>query len=198
MHYARTVAPTVEPVSLQEAKAHLRVNFTDDDALIAIYIKTAVAWLEGSGIARDGVLGGVMVNQTWRLAVDGPTISGVIPIEHGPVISITEIRAIKDGVATVWPATNYRLGRDGSTAFVILSSTGSWPDRDDREDALQITYLAGYGEAPADVPAPLRAAIMLMVGHFYANREAGASGRELVEIPFGVAELIAPYRALGI
>ena len=60
-------APPANPLSLEEAKAHLRVDHTDEDDLIEIYIKAATDYIDG----RSGFLGRCIVRQTWRLVIDG-------------------------------------------------------------------------------------------------------------------------------
>jgi uncharacterized phiE125 gp8 family phage protein len=57
----RTVAPASTPVSLSEAKAHLRVTSSAEDAVIQMYLDAAVSYLDGWA----GVLGRCMVTQTW-------------------------------------------------------------------------------------------------------------------------------------
>jgi uncharacterized phiE125 gp8 family phage protein len=74
-----------------------------------------------------------------------------------------------------------------------------WPATADRPDAVRVTMTAGYG-GPADVPAPLRAAILLMTGDLYRFRESVAVGAAVAELPVStsVGALIAPYRRVGL
>ena len=59
-------APLVEPISLEEAKAHLRVSHDDDDAIIQLYIQAARSYIDG----EHGFLGRCLVTQTWLLTID--------------------------------------------------------------------------------------------------------------------------------
>jgi uncharacterized phiE125 gp8 family phage protein len=56
-----------------------------------------------------------------------------------------------------------------------------------------VRFVAGYGANPGDVPEPLRQAMLLLIGHYYENREAVAAGT-LTELPFAVASLVFPFR----
>lgn len=72
-----------------------------------------------------------------------------------------------------------------------------WPGSYHREDAVSVTYVAGYGNADA-VPAPIKAAILLIVGHLYENREASTVGVSAELLPMAVDALLAPYRRVGL
>lgn len=187
----RTVAPAEAPVSLDEAKAHCRVDFDDDNALIAALISAAVGHLDGWA----GVLGRALVTQTWRqdYACFNPT-GFRLPL--GPAASITSIQYYDvAGIQQTLDAENYLLVADSLGPIVLPASSTSWPSTARRPDAVSVTYVAGT--PAADVPAPIKAAILLLVGHWYANREAVAENT-LAALPMAVDALIAPYRRVGI
>lgn len=187
-------APTMLPVSLAEAKAHLRVEdaVTEDDALIEGLIAAATDHLDG----WTGILGRCLVEQEWRYNSDVSGSCIILPL--GPVI---EIVSVTSGTDTIDPA-NYTLKTDaGGRSRVEFGVSASGP--------VSITYKAGYATIAQDdgppvvpaqstVPAALKVAILLLVGNWYANREAMVVGSSVEKLPFAVESLIAPYRRVGV
>ncbi len=189
VRYTLATAPATDVVSLEAAKAHLRVDSAGDDALIKSLVAAATAHLDG----RAGILGRAIVSQTWRLDVRAP-VSGCIPIDMVGVSSIASVKYLAAGVEQTWTASEYRLGARGLRSFVEPGAGFSWPSADDQEDAYRVSFVAGWPEA--EVPAPIKAAILLMVGDLYENRETVAVGAAASSIPMipTVDRLIAPYR----
>lgn len=185
-----TTAPAANVVSLEEAKAHARLDAPEEDALLAGFIATAAARLDGF----DGILGRALLTQTWAADLPGFPKGDMIRLPLGPAQSITSITYFDSGGASqTFGANNYRLHEDRHGPFVRLASGSTWPDTETRDDAVTITWAAGYGDNPGDVPEPLRTAIALIAAHLFENREATATA-DLAELPLGAADLIAPYR----
>lgn len=203
-YYASHVAsligsPDTAPVTLALVKQHLRVDHTEDDALIQVYIDAATAHLDG----LSGVLGRAIVNQNWRLTVpysDAPIGTDKLYL---PVLSARELLAVKyyNALNALVTATlsDFAIVANSSWAYVVPANGADWPVFYDRHDALIIEWKAGFGDID-DVPASLKAAIFLMVGDMYRNRETVAMGGQVSEIPMSstVNSLIAPYRFVGI
>lgn len=185
--------PTVLPVSLDEAKRHLRVDHDLDDVQIGIAIEAATRHLDG----YTGILGRAMLTQTWRDFASTWPASRAIPLSLSPVASITSITSRdSDGlVTTLALGTDYRLVSGMSyRPFILLARDAALPSPACEPDAVKIDYIAGYGEASA-VPAPLRHAILMMVGDMYRFTESAAHGAMAgVPISATVDRLIAPYR----
>lgn len=186
----RITAPAVPPVSLAEAKAHLRVDSTDEDALITGLVASATAHLDG----YTGILGRAVVTQTWRLDVDEFPIDAIdLPLT--PVQSVTSVVYIdRDDVAQTLDPTLYDLVTRAGTTRVERPRTSLWPATARRPDAVRVTFVVG--DAVADVPAPIKSAALLIVGDLYHNREA-AGPQALAPNP-AVHALIAPYRRVGL
>jgi uncharacterized phiE125 gp8 family phage protein len=180
-------APSLTMVSLAEAKAHCKVDFSDDDALITSLIQAATSYLDG----YSGVLGRALLPQTWRQDYDG--FYDVMRLPVGPVQSVTSViyQDVSGGDQTL-NASQYVLLTDDYGAYVQLSATGVWPNVGTRADAVRITYLAG---SAAVIPA-IRMAALLLIGHWYANREAVVTGTISGDLLLGVDALIAPYRIM--
>lgn len=172
--------PAVEPVTLMEAKSHVRVEIADDDNLITALITTA-----RESIERE--IGRSMMTQTLRETVDGGRET--IRLERAPVQAVTSVTLTDSNgtVSTIQP--NQYVEADGAMKYLY----GPWPIGRGFQ-AIQVDYLAGYGDAANDVPNPLKQAVLMLIGHFYENREAINIGNIVTELPFGVKVLIQPYK----
>lgn len=189
----RTVDPADTPVSLTEAKAHLRVDFDDDDDLITALIGVAVDHVDG----WSGILGRALMTQTWRQDFNCFRPSLRLPL--APAASITSITYLDPNgdQQTVDPA-NYALWADGAGPLVYFVTGFAYPAISIEGKAVSVTYVAGYGDADA-VPAPIKAAILLLVGQWYENREAAIIAPGTMQtLPFAVDALLAPYRRVGV
>ncbi|MFK4047239.1 head-tail connector protein [Roseomonas mucosa] len=158
--------PADEPVTLEMARAHLRVDQTDEDTLIAAYLTAARE-------AVEEATGRALVTQVWEVSFDAAEVALGQPIllPKQPVTAISSVYSTFPGqaAALVDPAT-YMLGPGG------LIALGSWPVGD-----LAIQFTAGYG-APGAVPRALVAAILLGLGELYESREA-STAKALTENP---------------
>ena len=120
-----------------------------------------------------------------------PPANGRLALHHDPVIAVTEVAYVDEADAvTVLDPADYR-SIEGEPWSLLAPLGGSWPSAAARDDAVRVRYLAGY-EA-GDCPPELQAAVLLMLGHLYANREA-VSERAGGEVPFGVEALCSPFR----
>jgi uncharacterized phiE125 gp8 family phage protein len=185
----RTVAPTEAPVTLASAKAHLRVDHSDEDTLIQALIDAAVAHLDG----WSGVLGRALVTQTWRQTYDAFEDRLRLPMPAASVTSLTYVDA--DGLTVTLAVEAYVLLTDALGSFVEPAHGLTWPGTRDQSGAVAVTFTCG--EPGSSVPAPIKAAILLMVGDLYANREAVVTGTIVTSNPT-VDALIAPYRRVGV
>lgn len=183
-------APTSEPVTVTDAKAHLNVIGSDQDTLITAYTAAARQHLDG----RDGILGRALMPQTWELVLDAFPC-GAVRIPLPPLQSVTSIKYLDAaGVEQTLSTSAYAVDADGEPGWVSPVST--WPQTFPTINAVRIRFVAGYADETA-VPKGLWAAILLMVGDLYENREAvtGDARAAYVDNPT-VDRLIAPYRML--
>lgn len=180
--------PTDTPVSLAEMKEHLRVDQSNEDTTITALIQAATAHLEG----EDGWLGRALMTQTWDLQLD-TFPDGSISVPLPPLQSVTSITYLDSTGAsqTLDPAT-YRVDVV-SKPGVIARLSDQWPDVQDTVGTVTIRFVAGYQDA-ASVPAPIKAAMKLLVGHWYENREAVTLAQIPSELPLAVQSLLASYK----
>lgn len=166
----RITEPAIEPVSLAEAKQHLRVDqdFTDDDLYIQSLISAARYYVES-------VSDRTLIRSQWQLKLDlFPSWDIELPrppIAPGDVV-VTFVPS--QGVEQAFTA--FRVDRDSTPAVIRPEWNGSWPTARGAENDVTITYWAGYGESVANIPPPARHCILLMVGSWFANREAVIQG----------------------
>ncbi|APE45372.1 hypothetical protein BOO69_08260 [Sulfitobacter alexandrii] len=173
-------------VSTAEMKAHLRVDFADDDAQIEGFIKAATARLDGYA----GILGRCLVTQTWSMRIsDWPKSCLLLPF---PDVSAALIEyQDSDGDDRPVDAGMYELVEGPRGSSVLLRPSFTRPAVfQDVEMPITLTMTAGYGN-PAAVPHPIKTAIMMLAAHFYAHRGAAEKAETM---PFGVSALVAPYR----
>lgn len=190
MYLAPVTAAAELPVTRAEAKAHLRVDGTDEDSLIDALIAAATSHLEG----RNGVLGRALVTQTWDYRVDGfpGAGSGWIELPLPPLQSVTSVKYLDEtNTEQTLDAARYVVETGHVHGYVRPAYGLTWPGTLDEANAVRIRFVAGFGAATA-VPQPLKHAILLLVGHWFVNREAvGAAGAPM---PIAVDALCQPFR----
>ena len=181
----RTVDPTVEPVSLAEAKLHCRVDIDDDDG----YLETLVV------AARENIENLIKrqcINATWVLGLS--SIPSTIVCPRPPLSSVTSITYLDtDGVRQTLSTDVYDAHIEDEPGVIALKDGQSWPSIRSERNSVEVTYVAGYGAAATSVPASLKHAIKLLVGHWYVNREQVITGTIIQQFPFAVEALLAGY-----
>lgn len=177
--------PTAEPVTLAEAKAQCRVKHSDEDALIQQLTVAATRHIERT-------LSLALMARTYRLTLD--QFADSIELPRGPVQSVTSVEYLDaDGVSQALPSNYYSTDLVSPSAWLVRNRDSSWPTVLDGVNAVSVTYIAGFDELPAEY-ADLKHAILLLIGHWYANREAVNVGTSVTELPMAVDALIQPYR----
>lgn len=179
-------APAVLPVSREECKLHLRIDGDDEDGLVDIYLAAAVAHLDGA----EGWLGRSIVAQTWSQQFD--VFERSIALALAPVTAISSVvYEDADGVDQTVASDQYELINGGSSPELRFIDDFSFPITGDDRPVLTVTFVAGYGD-DEDVPAAIKAAILLMVGDLYQQREAKVESGMIENST--VRRLLDPYR----
>lgn len=201
----RITPPATEPVTLAEAKAHLRISFSDDDSLITTLISAARLMAE-EFTQRS------LITQGWRLwldafpledavrrdGADGLMITRHVELPRPPLISIGEVRVYDENdAADVFDASAYFVDTASTPGRLALRSGATWPLPGRDTHGICIDYTAGYGAA-GDVPQALKAGLLAHVAHLYENRGDGftLATQESVSraLPSMALALYAPYR----
>lgn len=181
-------APTTEPVSRTELKAHLRIDATDEDTYLDGLLLVARK-------RAENVTARAFVTQTWRTKYDCFPEAFVLP--RPKLQSVTSIQYL-DGAGTTQTlsADAYQVDADGEPGRIIPAYGQAWPStRSGALNAATVTFVAGYGGNATDVPDELRHAIKLLAAHWYENREAlGQVGSAL---PFAVDSLLGMHSMRG-
>lgn len=177
--------PAVEPVSLAEAKLYLRVEHASDDDVIA-------ALIAGSRIHVETQTRRALIAQTWRLVFDRWPAKGRIAVTPVPLRALLAARVYRaDGATQPVGLDAFAVDLAGGALSFAL---GAVPAPGRAAGGIELDVEAGYGDAPDDVPEPLRQAIRVLVAHWYENR--GLIGERAAVLPESAAALIAPYRAV--
>jgi uncharacterized phiE125 gp8 family phage protein len=181
-------APAVEPLSLSEAKAFLRVEHADDDDVIG-------ALISASRIHIEAQTRRALITQNWRITLDAWPADGRLPIRPAPLRELTAGR-VHDAGGVAHDVDGQSFVVDAA-ASELAFAPWALPSPGRLAAGIELDVVVGYGDAAADVPEPLRQAIRLLIGHWYENRGLAAVGTVTI-LPTTVAALIAPYRMLAL
>lgn len=186
MSMTMTAAPAAEPVTLAEAKAHLRVDADDENAFISSLIVT-------SRLQIEAALGLALVTQSWRMALDEWPMDNVIELPLRPVQSVETLAVSVPGDTNVTLApSTYIVDGTGAPARIVLTASLPAPHRTAR--GISVDFTAGFGAASA-VPQNIKHALLLLVAHWYESREPHGD-EAAAAIPDAVSSLLAPYRVV--
>jgi len=186
--------PAVEPITLDEAKLHLRVDYDDDDALIARLIGSARE-------AAESELSRTLIETTFELVMDafprcqlGVTDPGpIIRILNPPLLAVESITHLDHAgeEQTLDPST-YTV-ESGTPGWIFPAFGKIWPSVPRHPGAVRIRYKAGYGPEAGDVPDCVKTWMLLLVGANYENRESVVAGVSITELP-GLDSILDPAR----
>ena len=189
-----TTPPASEPVTLDEVKAHARVDTNVDDALLTGLITGARLWAEQ-------YTGRAFIAQSWQLWIDaapgfddaqwdgirqGPVtaldIANHVKLPRPPLVpvaSVTSVTTYDDSDnATVWDPSNYFVDAISEPGRLALRSGAVWPVPGRLTNGICIEYVAGYGSDETDVPETIRTAIRQLVSHWYEHRGEAATAAQ--------------------
>ncbi len=185
MSLVLTAPPVVEPVSLAEAKAHLRVTHVDDDGTISTLIVSARRRVE----VKTGLR---LITQGWSQFMDFWPCGGVVDLDVNPVSAVSDIIVYGDldAPSTVDPA-HYFLDAASNPPRVVFRQGRNPSPPGRRGKGIEVRLTAGFGLAAA-VPADLKQAVLLLVADAYAHR-----GDDSVRVMLpAVLELLNAYRVM--
>lgn len=183
------MAPTVEPLSVPDAKHFLRVEHGDDDALIASLVAAARNHVEA--LTRCG-----LITQTWRLVLDGWPDNGRIKSRIGPLRTLVAARIYNEsGTAGVIDIDRFVID---PAKGVIAAPGWSLPMPGRAVAGIELDVELGFGATAGDVPPTLLQAIRMLVAHWYENRGLIAIGQSVAMMPASVNAMISSHRVLSL
>ena len=176
--------PTVEPVTLAEAKAHMRVSHAEEDQLISTLISTARRIVE----ARSGL---VLLQQVWTSYLDDWPEAGLVELPFAPVMSVNMVAVFgeDDVEASIDPA-HYYADTASRPPRLMLRGSRVWAKPGRIANGIAITVTAGFGSAASSVPEPLRQAVLILVAHWFEHRGAA----DPPPLPLTFDTLVRPWR----
>jgi uncharacterized phiE125 gp8 family phage protein len=182
----RVTPPTVDPVTLAEAKSQCRVDTNADDAYIQSLIRLATTMVEG-------LLDVSLITQTWQASYDLFPIWAIIlprmPLAAG---EITVTYRIGDGTTQVLSSTagHFQVDTNVIPGRIYPQWATSWPATRGDENSVVVRYPTGYGTAASGVPPEAKHLIMVLVAHFYDSRQPTAPG-SATTVPYMFDTLLA-------
>ena len=195
-HYALEVstAPGSEPITLAQARLHLRLTATGspathpDDDLVTNLIKASRELVEGH-------MSRAIITQTLKMYLDHWPWDGVIRLPRSPAKTVTSIVYIDTaGAEQTWATENYRTDFKSEPARVTLEEGKSFPSLQPVTNNVTVTFTAGYNVSPTLVPEHIISAMLLMMAHLYEHREAvedTVGSVTVVEMPLAYQTLIS-------
>jgi len=200
--------PSVEPVTLTEAKTWARIDGTADDDSITQLIKAARA-------TAEEYLRRAIITQTWRLTLDLPCsgldqllgegtydlpvsalngdMSRAVELPKGPIQSITSVKTTDTAnTQTTFAPSNYYLDAPGER--LVLTTGATWPSNLRSIAAIEITFAAGYGATGDSVPHPIKTGMLIHIASLYEQR---GNCEDAMSLPPGTKRLYDQYRVMG-
>lgn len=185
-----------EPITLDEAKAHLRITNDDEDDVIEAAITDARDWCE----------------QYLSLAIPEQTITAFfdcwpdddhIDLPFSNLLSVTSVKYLDSSGSQQTLGTNvYGVDSSHTPGRIYLKASQVWPEPiAEQHNAIEIKYQAGFYASTTgvqDAPPAVKRAIKLLMGHWYENRESSIVGMSIAELPLGVTACLDRYRKYGV
>ena len=188
----RTVAPLVPAVTLEQAKWQCNIDHNEQNGLLEMLIEAATSRAE----SYEGVIGRALIAQTWRQ--DYGAFGDCLRLPVGDLIAVTGVTYYDGANALQTLSTGvYTAFSDARGAYLALQPQQSWPAAYDRPDAVHVTWAAGFGAAASDVPGAIRLGMLMLIGHWYANRET-VSDVTMSEVPLAATALFSQFRRMQI
>lgn len=172
--------PTQEPVTLAQAKLHCKVEVTQDDERLT-------DWIRAAREAAEGETWRALLTQEWRWSVDRfPAADAIWLLPKGQLQAVVSLKYFDaTGTLVTLPATEYVVDADSEPARLRLAYGKSWPATYDILNAVQLTFRCGWA-SPEDVPRLIKSGMLLLIGHWYKNRESTISGTIIAKVPDSV------------
>ncbi len=171
MRLSRTTTPSVEPITLAEAKLHLRVTWAKEDAIVDRLIA-------GARAAFERETGRQLLTATYEGFMDRfPQFDNEeFELETPPLVVVNSISYIDSaGAVQSWSASEYSAqvysGPFARRGTLRPNPNAQYPITFPIPNAVTVDFDAGYGATAADVPDEIKQALLGWIGFHYVNRE---------------------------
>lgn len=196
MAWKELTQPANLPINLSDLKNHLRFSTNDEDLLLTMYARAATTYVE-TRTRR------ILITRTFRLEMTK------FPAAHGeafelPVTPVSSVQSITyydtQGNQTVWAASKWNLDSTSIVPRIVPAYAEPYPYvQSQHADGVKVDFTAGYGSTPASVPQGLQFLVILLAGHFWANRmPVEAVGAAAVEVPYTLQFAIDSYKVMSL
>jgi uncharacterized phiE125 gp8 family phage protein len=181
--------PSIEPLSLQEVKSHLRIDHDHEDSLLLETLKAARQFTEFSS-------GQKCITQVWRQYESAFPLNCSVELQIGPVVSIASVTAYdENGEPSLLQPEDYELLRGETPTVLQFSHSMSVGTA---ANGFEIDATVGFGDLGVDVPDALKRAILLLVAHWYEFRGAVSPQNQPVSLPAGFETLVSQFKQVRI
>jgi uncharacterized phiE125 gp8 family phage protein len=183
-----TTKPEIEPISLVDAKLHLRIDGDAENSTIDRLIGMARQHCED--VARRA-----FITRTFTAKLDAWPPRDRMIFPYPPLVGVTSVSYTdKDGVTATWSSSNYIVDNHSEPGQLVLKTDVAWPTEVTLQsvNGITVVFTAGYGTTAKSVPNRYRQAMLLMLGHLYENREAVlvAQGISALPLAMGLEDLL--------
>ena len=192
MRYKRTIDPTFDAITLEEARLHLKEpsNITAEDDLILSFIQTA-------GDVVQTKTHKVIGTSTWKAYADTWPESNIITINKNPITSITSVSYYNSSnvLTAMVEGTDYIIDTTGeqSSASPFRIYLINKPGLYTRINSIEIVFVAGY-LTPQTVDTRIKQAVRLYLTDWKENRTDYVTGKIVSPLPRSVEYLINQIR----
>ncbi|MBY3543666.1 phage gp6-like head-tail connector protein [Rhizobium laguerreae] len=180
----RLVTAVAPILTTADAKAHLRVLHDDDNTYIDGLIAVAGDWLFG----ENSWIGRPAPASEWEMTMASFPV-GCLDIPKPPLVTVDGVFYTPADGGAEREITDFRTFGVGGNGYILPAIDTVWPETDGEPESVRIEFTAGY----AALPASIKHAALLLIGHWYENREA-ATEAKLSDLPMAVDALLMPYR----
>jgi len=172
MAWKVTTKPTVEPVTLAEAKAHLKVTYTNEDSLITAMIQAARE--EAENYTQLAFVEQTIEESFDRFPSACPNnFFSSLWLSRSPLYDTASL-VIKyqdtDNAEQTLATSKYDIDDKVKPGCITPAYNESWPSTANVKNSVTVTYKAGFGTTAADVPQTIKQAMLLMIGNWYEKR----------------------------
>lgn len=184
--YQVQTAASTFPVSLTEAKSHLKIDTTADDTYITAIIKAATQ-------LSEEYTNRFFINTTVKQFASN--FQEIETLFKSKVNAVTHVKYYdSNNTLQILAPSVYSKQLEYEPAQIQLAHNKSYPNITKRNDAVEVEYTVGYGNSASDVPEIIKQAILLTIGNFYQNRNSVVIGRIATELPQNVKWLLDTYK----